>query len=432
MVMSRLTVLVMGLGVAAVSACGSDKIVPPPPPPSAPTMRIVAGNNQSANVRNALPVPLTVAMETPDGKPVIGAAVNWTVSAGGGYLSESSTLTDADGQASVVWSFGYTPGTLSVAAASPKVDGSTDFSAHATAPIVLHYDGTAWSTALEDVNGAFVSLASIWGPGSSAVIAVGKNCAGNLVVLQYDGSQWGPLPPSCQGGSVGQFTSVWGSSASDLFITARNGIPPHLGGTVLHSDGQTSTTVFSPPCNTGILCPSPQAVWTRSPADVFSVGDGGMIVHYDGISWSPLQSGTTQALAAVWGEASGNAVFAVGAGGTILNYDGSTWRAQMSGTTQPLRSVWGTSANNVFAVGDAGTILHYDGTTWTAQSSGSTQALYSVSGSSGNSIFAVGDASTILRYDGTMWTALTAAADMNLRGVWASSPTNVFAVGSPR
>jgi hypothetical protein len=93
-VMSRLVVLVLGLVVAAVSACGSDDIVPPP---SAPIMTIVAGNNQSANVRHSLALPLTVALETPNGSAVAGRPVTWTVTAGGGTLSASSSFTNAQG-----------------------------------------------------------------------------------------------------------------------------------------------------------------------------------------------------------------------------------------------------------------------------------------------------------------------------------------------
>ena len=430
--MSRLAVLGVILGVGAAGACGGDvqKIVLLPPPV---TLSIVAGDGQSANVRHSLSNPLTIVASTPDGAVVPGVSVDWTVTSGGGTLSASSVTTDAQGRASVVWTLGGVAGDQSVTASGPTIVGSpTKFSATAGAPIVLHYDGTSWSTALEDLNGALISFASIWGTSGSAVFAAGKSCAGPLA-LQYDGSHWGQLPASCPGNDPNQLTSVWGSSPVDLFATHRIGIPPHLGGSVDHYDGQNWSTSYSPPCGgTGILCPSPQAIWSSSPTDVLAVGDGGMIVHYDGTSWTPLQSGTTQPLAGVWGAGAGSAVFAVGAGGTILNYDGTTWRAQASGTTQSLNAVWGTSVNDVFAVGSSGTILHYDGTSWTAQVSGSTQVLNGVWGSSGASVFAVGNASTILHFDGTTWTAQTTAADMNLRGVWGNSTTSVFAVGVPR
>jgi hypothetical protein len=36
------------------------------------------------------------------------------------------------------------------------------------------------------------------------------------------------------------------------------------------------------------------AVWGSSATDVFAVGDAGTIFHYDGSTWSPMASGTSQ------------------------------------------------------------------------------------------------------------------------------------------
>ena len=428
--MTRLAALSVILELAVLGACGSssDTIVSPPPA----TLTIIAGNNQSANVRGSLSDPLAIAVTTPDGAGVAGVAVQWTVTKGGGTLSASSVLTDGQGRASVIWTLGDAAGNQSVAATGTGLVGSpVNFSASATAPIVLHYDGTAWTTALEDVNGARASLASIWGATASAVFAVGGSCNGSLA-LQYDGTAWSQLPPSCVGTSLAKTTSVWGSSASDVFATYIISLPPRAGGNILHYDGQQWRSVYALPCPSGILCPAYKAVWSSSLSDAFAVGAGGMIGHYDGTNWNPQASGTTGVLNAVWGVGPAGAVFAVGGGGTILYYDRTTWRAQTSGTSQPLYAVWGTSANDVFAVGESGTILHYDGTAWTAQNSGTPQPLYGIWGSSSNAVFAVGGASTIVYYDGAQWSAQTTSASMNLSGVWGSSPVNVFAVGAPR
>jgi hypothetical protein len=62
----------------------------------------------------------------------------------------------------------------------------------------------------------------------------------------------------------------------------------------------------------------------------------------------------------VWGS-SGSDVFAVGDGDTILHYDGADWSAMSSGTYHRLYGVWGSSDRDVFAVGGGGAILHYSG-----------------------------------------------------------------------
>ncbi|HTK42658.1 MAG TPA: Ig-like domain-containing protein, partial [Gemmatimonadales bacterium] len=55
-------------------------------------------------------------------------------------------------------------------------------------------------------------------------------------------------------------------------------------------------------------------------------------------------------LASVWGT-SATDVYAVGAGGTILHYDGHSWSAMTSGTGASFSGVWGTSAGDIYAVG---------------------------------------------------------------------------------
>jgi hypothetical protein len=67
---------------------------------------------------------------------------------------------------------------------------------------------------------------------------------------------------------------------------------------------------------------------------------------------------------AIWGS-SGSDIFVVGEGGCILHYDGSSWNGG-STANSGIFDVWGTSTNNVFAFSREGngSILHYDGTTW--------------------------------------------------------------------
>jgi hypothetical protein len=81
------------------------------------------------------------------------------------------------------------------------------------------------------------------------------------------------------------------------------------------------------------------------------------IFSLTGWEWqNPLPQGND--LSRVWGSSPSN-VFAVGYGGTILHYDGSAWSAMSSSTKEELWGVWGSSSSNVFAVGEWGTILHY-------------------------------------------------------------------------
>jgi hypothetical protein len=106
-----------------------------------------------------------------------------------------------------------------------------------------------------------------------------------------------------------------------------------------------------------------RSVWGNSTSDVFAVGYGSTILHYDGSTWTPTVSDATASLDGVWGS-TGSDVFAVGYGGTILHYDGSSWTQMASGTGSWLQGVWGSSASDVFALGYGNTVLHYDGSSW--------------------------------------------------------------------
>ena len=99
-------------------------------------------------------------------------------------------------------------------------------------------------------------------------------------------------------------------------------------------------------------------VWGNSTTDIYAVGETGTILHYDGINWSAMQSGTSAGLLGVWGS-SATDVYAVGETGTMLHYDGVNWSAVESGTEVDLYGIWGSSSTNVYAVGGQGTILHY-------------------------------------------------------------------------
>ena len=91
-------------------------------------------------------------------------------------------------------------------------------------------------------------------------------------------------------------------------------------------------------------------VWGSGPNDVFTVGDGGVILHFDGVRWSPMESGTTARLQSVWGSGPSD-VFAVGWNGVALHYDGSRWNRTDLGTGGGLLGVAGSAGGEVFAVG---------------------------------------------------------------------------------
>jgi len=131
----------------------------------------------------------------------------------------------------------------------------------------------------------------------------------------------------------------------------------------------------------------------------------------DESAWSEMEIGIEGDLWGIWGSSSSD-VFAVGLTGStldhtgvILHYDGSTWsHTDIGSTTALLQDIWGSSATDVFAVGHNswaphGAIVHYDGSTWSPMVNNASNSILDVWGSSASDAFAVGEGSTILHYD---------------------------------
>jgi hypothetical protein len=174
------------------------------------------------------------------------------------------------------------------------------------------------------------------------------------------------------------------------------------------------------------------SVFAVSSDDVYAVGVGGEIVHYDGGNWSTMTSNVTQDLTGVWGT-SDSSVVAVGAD-SVIHFDGTSWSA-MSTTVNDasgLLAVWGSADDDIVGVGRDGMIMRYNGTQWALAPEGSpvTTTLRAVSGSAADEIYAAGNNGRVLFYDGTGWTDIMGGRfQVDLYGVAVSAVHGVWAVG---
>jgi uncharacterized protein YjdB len=83
------------------------------------SMVAFAGTGQSAVILANVPVSPAVRITDPAGVPVPGMAVTWTVTAGGGSITNANAVTDANGVATAgTWTMGLTPGDNTVTAAA--------------------------------------------------------------------------------------------------------------------------------------------------------------------------------------------------------------------------------------------------------------------------------------------------------------------------
>jgi len=93
---------------------------------------IVSGNNQTAAVGTALADPLVVKIADQYGNPLVGVAVTFAITGGGGTLSPVSMVTNSSVQAQVTLTLGTTAGTVTVTATISGVATAATFTATAT------------------------------------------------------------------------------------------------------------------------------------------------------------------------------------------------------------------------------------------------------------------------------------------------------------
>lgn len=269
--------------------------------------------------------------------------------------------------------------------------GPSDLFVVGDSALILHGDGVTW-TPMEVPGIFYPDFLDIYGNAGDDIYVAGDKLIWNYRVgqiLRFNGSSWTERKGSMSQG----YTEVWATGPDDIFAAwfAYSGIPPYGTATygLIHWSAVGGTTWTRPEPINGL--------WGTASNNVFAVGYYGVILRYDGSTWSTMTSGTTITLCDVWGTGPNN-VFAVGYGGTILRYNGASWSHMTSGTTQDFRAVWGIAPNNVFAVGTSGTILHYDGLVWSAMESGTSTDLNGVWGSGASDVYAVGEDGTILHY----------------------------------
>lgn len=221
---------------------------------------------------------------------------------------------------------------------------------------------------------------------------------------------------------IQNISNLWAISASDIWGVGS-------GGNIVHYDGTSWTKNTTLNAGSGGLT----AVWASGPSDVWVVGGAGYIGRYNGTSWSPSSNGAVDTLNGIYGLGPSN-IWAVGEnylGGRpeFWRWNGSSWSNIDPGYNGALTGVWASSATDIHACGDGGFLLHYTGGSW-GKVSGTTADLRAIWGANANQVFAVGSGGTVLFYStASGWGKLNnSGTSANLNALFGDG-TNVFAVG---
>lgn len=219
-------------------------------------------------------------------------------------------------------------------------------------PLVVHFDGAAWTTLDTGVSG------DVWWvhPTAAGAVLVGEDG----LLLEYDAAT-GAFT-SIPGPDGITFFGAWGASDDDIWAVGGDtygGQPP----AIWRNQGGTWQP-FSDPLLADHPAPSIfYKVHGTAADDVYIVGTAGILLHWDGTALSAEDSGVTSNLFTV--HAGGPAPIAVGGYGqsVVLHKEGATWTNKSPGFTPQTNGVYGRGSTAV-AVGAQGSVIRWDGAAW--------------------------------------------------------------------
>lgn len=276
---------------------------------------------------------------------------------------------------------------------------------------------------LGDGNGSVLNDVAIIN--DSLTYAVGqistRDSTGNWIT--YNVAKWNGLTwelqqiavPICGTNSTATFPlyCVFGFSADDIWFSG--------GGDMEHWDGFQ----FGVDCSmNSLISGTIVKIWGTSSHNLFAVGRNGTIIHFDGSTWTRMDSGTDVDLLDVWGSPDGSVVWACGfyhskLGTYLWRYDGIKWTAAYDGSghetiiladslSGAYSSLYTSTPKRIYVASDAGVYLATENTRGEAKRLSFTSTFFPgfpnrVRGNGSNDLVIVGYYNMIAHYNGANW-----------------------------
>ena len=229
---------------------------------------------------------------------------------------------------------------------------------------IYHYDGSLWSLSYDTTDGVLLSIKGI---NASDVWAGGSYASGNYwdappAMLHYQGSAWAASSLPVVGMGYGSIFGIMPLATNNVFAC---GLTDIWGSSLFYQwNGATWSTID---CSKTDL--NAMALWAIDSNNVWLCGcdsfSEGVIVKYDGSHLTNVYTIFGSWLTAIHGSSANN-IWAVGSG-IIVHWDGLTWTS----LPDPLgygyyNGIWCFADNDVYIVGvnvydDKYHFLHWDG-----------------------------------------------------------------------
>lgn len=245
---------------------------------------------------------------------------------------------------------------------------------------ILHWDGVSWSELRISEDGRW---RAIWGTSANDVLICGATC------YHWNGSTWAQVSHPKLGETV---VSLWGTSNQSVWATT--GL-----GKIYYWNGILWAEQFP---EQGL--PAWSKMWGNSDSNVWCVLDNNSY-HFDGKSWKKIElvPRNLGALFSVFGF-SDNDVWAVGMPGLIMHWDGASWSRKSVGILDVLpmdnylSGFWGSSPSDSWVIGPRGLMLRAYRDVFNPVPTGTVNRLWTIWGAGPQDVWVAGERSTILRY----------------------------------
>jgi hypothetical protein len=225
--------------------------------------------------------------------------------------------------------------------------GADDVWAVGDSGLVMHWDGGQWSRWSERLAGNFHA---VWGRARDDVWING--CANHF--YHWNGTTLSRAPNPVPADYAGVCLGLGGTSAADVSAIGED-LFLRWSGAAWRSE--PSPLKGARPLAGGVRI---AALWSApTEGDLWAVGDEGgypLVLRRRAGRWTKLPTPRTAGyLRAIWEDRDDN-VWAVGKEGLILHWDGKSWSQEESGVVEPLSAIHG-AGDKVWIVGDRGTVL---------------------------------------------------------------------------
>jgi hypothetical protein len=282
-----------------------------------------------------------------------------------------------------------------------------------------------WQVVHEQLEGA---LLSVWGTSREDVWAVGADARDGTgpIVVHFDGEAWTRVPT---GLTAGDLWWVFGFEGGPIYMGGE-------GGVIVRLDGDTFTPMTTP--GTGTVF----GIWGASPDDVWAVGGasdatGGFAWRLSGDTWVPEASlpADVPMNAAIWKMygSTANDAWLVGSNGVALHWDGATLTPGDTGVGSSLFTVH-EKGGLYAAVGGlaSGIFVELEGDAWrNVTPDPPPMGMAGVTLGDDGSGIAVGALGAVYVRDGQAWAVedLDVPLLENLHGSWIDDEGGLWAVG---